>query len=136
LPFLLRDLEVVEVHEAEDIDATRMRLVEVALRNIEAARDDGKLAIDPDVFNEAFARITMLFQRLQQAHSLDLDAHEQEHARRLIAAERSLRLVGVRAEREELLRLRRLRQLSPESTARLMRELDLVETQLSAAEAH
>ncbi len=136
LPFLLRDLEVTEAHEAEDIDGTRRRLVEVSLQKIEAAREAGTLAIDAEVFHEAFARITMLLQRIQAAHSLDLDTAEQEHAQKLLAAERSIRLFGVRAEREELLRMRRMRQLSPESTSHLMRELDLLETQLSAAEPH
>lgn len=136
LPFLLRDLEVTEIHEGEDIEATRAQLVEVALERIEAAREDGSLAIDADVFGEAASRITMLYQRLQQAHSLDLDESEQDHARRLLAAERALRLLGVRAEREELVRLRRERLLSDEATTRLMRELDLLETQLSAVEAH
>jgi Na+/H+ antiporter len=134
LPFLLRDLDVLEVHEGEDDERTRAQLVDVALREIEAARERGSLAIDADVFSEAAGRISMLYQRMQQAHSLDLDAREQDHARRLVEAERALRLLGVRAEREELLRLRRLRRLSDQSARRLMRELDLLETQLSAAD--
>ncbi|MET0285776.1 MAG: Na+/H+ antiporter [Polyangiales bacterium] len=136
LPFLLRDLEVSEVHEVDDDEGTRARLVDVALRRIEAAREDKTLAIDPDVFSEASGRIAMLYQRLQQAHSLELEAKEQEHARKLLSAERSLRLLGVRAEREELMRLRRARQLSEGAASRLIRELDLLETQLSAVEGH
>jgi monovalent cation/hydrogen antiporter len=134
LPFLLRDLDVIEIHEGEDDEGTRAKLVDVALQKIAAARADAALAIEPDVFSEAASRITMLYQRMQQAHSLELEASEQDHARRLLEAERALRLLGVRAEREELLRLRRMRQLSEESARRLMRELDLLETQLSAAD--
>jgi CPA1 family monovalent cation:H+ antiporter len=132
LPFLLRDLEVTEVHEGDDDEGTRAMLIDVALQRIEAARG----SMPEAVFTEAAGRITMLYRRLQHAHSLELDAAEQEHARQLLAAERTLRLIGVRAEREELLRLRRLRQLSDETARRLLRELDLLETQLSAAEHH
>ncbi|HEY6877550.1 MAG TPA: hypothetical protein VI299_06000, partial [Polyangiales bacterium] len=133
LPFLLRDLEVIEAHEGDDDEGTRALLVDVALQCIEDAHDP---TVEADIFAEAKGRITVLYRQRQHAHSLELDEREQEHARKLLDAERALRLIGLRAERDELLRLRRMRQLSDQSTARLMRELDLLETQLNAAASH
>jgi monovalent cation/hydrogen antiporter len=136
LPFLLADLDVTEPHSGQDDERTRAQLADIALRRIEAAREDGSLAIDAELFAEAAGRISMVYRRLQHAHSLELDASEQEHARRLVIAERGLRLIGLRAEREELLRLRRMRELSDVSASRLMRELDLLETQLTTIDRH
>ncbi len=42
--------------------------------------------------------------------------------------ERQLRLAGVRAERDEIFRLGRERQLDEEAARRIVRELDLLET--------
>jgi monovalent cation/hydrogen antiporter len=136
LPFLLAELEVVAATGKRDEHKTRSHLADVAVRRIEAAQHDHTLAVEADIFVEAASRIIGVYRQLQHAHSLELDASEQERARKLLHAERELRLLGLRAEREELLRLRRLRELSDESTTRLMRELDLLESQLSHAEAH
>jgi CPA1 family monovalent cation:H+ antiporter len=136
LPFLLRDLEVVEVHAGENDEATRALLIDVALERIEAARADGSLAVEAEVFNEAASHIITHYRRMQQDRSLDLEAVEQTRAQQVIAVERSLHLIGVRAQREELRRLRRMLQLSEESATRLTRELDLLEMQLSAAQRH
>jgi len=136
LPFLLADLEVVAAAGMRDDLKTRSHLADVAVRRIEAAQHDQTLTVEADVFVEAAARIIGVYRQMQHAHSLDLDGVEQARARNLLHAERELRLLGLRAERDELLRLRRLREVSDESTTRFMRELDLLESQLSQAEAH
>jgi CPA1 family monovalent cation:H+ antiporter len=47
--------------------------------------------------------------------------------------ERQLRLAGLRAERDELYRLVRTRQLSEELVRRLVREIDLLEARLTSS---
>jgi CPA1 family monovalent cation:H+ antiporter len=136
LPFLLADFDVAATSGKRDDDRTRSLLADVAVRRIEAVQHDHTLSIDAELYLEAAARIVGVYRRLQHAHSLEVDADEQEHARKLVHAERELRLVALRAEREELLRLRRLREVSDESTTRFMRELDLLETQLTHVDAH
>jgi CPA1 family monovalent cation:H+ antiporter len=130
LPLLLADFDVAATPGKRDDDKTRSHLADVAVQRIEAVQHDHTLSLDAELYLEAAARIVGIYRRLQHAHSLELDAAEQEHARKLVHAERELRLVGLRAEREELLRLRRLREVSDESTTRFMRELDLLESQL------
>jgi len=136
LPFLLSDLDVTTKAGTRDDERTRAHLADVAVRSIEAAQHDPSSHVEADVFVEAAARIIAFYRQLQHAHSLALDADEQARAQKLLHAERELRLIGLRAEREELLRLRRLRELSDESTTRFMRELDLLETQLTHVDTH
>jgi CPA1 family monovalent cation:H+ antiporter len=135
LPYLLPDLDVTAPTSREDDERTRSHLADIAVRRIEAAQGI-QTHVAADIFAEAAARIIAVYRQLQHPHSLDLDLDEQERARKLIEVERELRLLGLRAEREELLRLRRLRELSDESTTRFMRELDLLESQLTHGPAH
>jgi monovalent cation/hydrogen antiporter len=136
LPFLLADLDVGASLGRRDDERTRSQLADVAVQRIEAVQHERALDTDPDILDEAATRIIAVYRQLQYAHSLALDANEQQRALKLLAAERDLRLLALRAERDELLRLRRLREVSDESTTRFMRELDLLETQLTRADAH
>lgn len=136
LPWLLSDLEISESRPDRDDEVTRARLADVALQRIEAARGDHSVEVESEIMLEASNRITRVYRQLQHAHSLDVEADEQEHARKLLHAERELRLLGLRAERGELLRLRRLRAVSDQTTTRFMRELDLLEAQLTQRDSH
>jgi len=133
LPFLLSDIDVTETRSGRGDKQTRAHLADIAVQRIEAALDDNSVNAPPDILEQAVVRIAKVYRQLQHTHSLDVDADEQEHARQLLRAERQLRLLGLRAEREELLRLRRLRDVSDETMTQLMRELDLLETQLTHA---
>jgi CPA1 family monovalent cation:H+ antiporter len=136
LPFLLRGFDVGAVHGKSDDERTRSHLADVAVERIEATRLAPHGPVELGVWSEAASRIVAVYRQMQHSHSLELDAVEQARARQLVDAERELRLVGLRAEREELLRLRRLREVSDESARRFMRELDLLETQLNHLDAH
>jgi hypothetical protein len=50
--------------------------------------------------------------------------------------ERGLRLAALRAERDELYRLRRAREIDDDVHRRLVREIDLMEASLARASAH
>jgi len=65
------------------------------------------------------------------------DPHEDEsEAQRVAAAERELHLQALRAEREELRRLRLDRGIDDDVHRALLREIDLVEASLTPAGAH
>jgi Na+/H+ antiporter len=131
LPFLLSDLDVATTTVERDDDRTRTHLADVAVREIEAAQQSRPAHLEAELYREAATHIIAVYRRLAHPHSLQLDADAQKRARTLRDVERELRLLALRAEREELLRMRRLRELSDESTTKLMRELDLLETQLT-----
>jgi CPA1 family monovalent cation:H+ antiporter len=128
LPFLLRDLELPPEpsHQAEE-DRARIAAAQAAIRAIEQAQHDmGEGAVDADLYSDAGVRIMALYrQRIDERSRVGQEA---ELARNMDDIERRLRLVGLRAEREELYRIARSRQLSDEIARKLVREVDLLES--------
>jgi len=132
LPLLLRGLELPpetsSQHEEED--RARIAAAEAAIQAIEQAlhhMGDGRS--DADLHTDAGAHIMSLYrQRIDGRSASDKDA---SLARKIDEIERRLRLIGLRAERTEIYRIARSRELSDETSRKLVRELDLLESRFA-----
>ncbi|HAL06472.1 MAG TPA: Na+/H+ antiporter, partial [Brevundimonas sp.] len=81
---------------------------------------------DPDFYTETATRVMEVYRhRIDMRASMEADAVVQ--ARRSDEIERRLRLTGLAAEREELVRLGRQRLIDEETARKLIREIDLQE---------
>jgi CPA1 family monovalent cation:H+ antiporter len=132
LPFLLRGLELPpETSQQEEEDRARIAAAEAAIQAIEQAQHhmgDGRS--DADLHTDAGAHIMALYrQRIDGRSASDKDA---SLARKIDEIERRLRLIGLRAERTEIYRIARARELSDETSRKLVRELDLLESRFAA----
>jgi CPA1 family monovalent cation:H+ antiporter len=132
LPFLLKNLELPpEPSHQEQEDRARIAAAEAAIQAVEQAQHDmGEGQSDADLYMDAGVRITALYRQRIEGHSKA--GKEAAIAQKIDDIERRLRLVGLRAERAELFRSARHRELSDETARRLVRELDLLESRLVA----
>ncbi|ODT64018.1 MAG: Na+/H+ antiporter [Phenylobacterium sp. SCN 69-14] len=127
LPRLLKGLELPpEPSKQHAVDTARVAAAEAAIRAIEQTQHDlAEGRSDADLYTEASARVMELYR-------LRIDRREQEPEaqalnQRLDQIERQLRLAGLRAERDAVFRLARIRQIDDESARKLIREIDLLE---------
>jgi Na+/H+ antiporter len=127
LPILLRDLTMpAEPSQQAEEDRTRIAAAEAAIRAIERAQHalaEGRS--DADLYAGAGTRIMDLYRE-----RIDLRSHEDGagiEARRTDRIDRDLRLVAVRAERDEIFRIARDGQIGSGIAQKLIRELDLLE---------
>lgn len=128
LPLALKGLDMpAESDEAADEDKARAAAAGAAIRAVESAHHKlAKGRADADVYAEASARILDSYRRrIDSRVGADATAAE---ARRLDSIERRLRLAGLQAERAELFRLARTREIQDDLARRLVREIDLIET--------
>lgn len=132
LPKLLKNIELPPepTHEREE-DLGRVHAATAALRAIEDkahVMSEGKS--NPDLYSDAASRLMALYrQRIEsRSHSEECDL---EAARLSDAVEQQLRLAGLAAERDELRRLARSRQIDQETARKLIREVDLQELRYS-----
>jgi Na+/H+ antiporter len=133
LPLLLRLLppEQGNAHQQE-LRSAGLRVANAAIRAIERRQGDVCVTLEPDdaaVYRELSATITGAYRR--RAESMGEDEEVLERAKRARGFERNLRLVGVRAERAELHRMRERDVINDETMRDMMRETDLVETWLT-----
>jgi CPA1 family monovalent cation:H+ antiporter len=130
LPRILKGLELPPEpsHRAEE-DRARAAAAEVAIRAIEDAQHAmAQGGVEIDLSTDTAGRIMELYrQRIDSVHRPE----QTEVDRRTEQIERQLRLVGVRAERDEIFRLSRDRRLDEEAVRRIVRELDLLEARYS-----
>lgn len=128
LPRLLKGVELPpEPSHLEEEDRSRVAAASAALRAIEDAQHamaEGKA--DPDLYAEAATRLMEVYRRRIESRSHS-DGDDLARTRRGDEIERLLRLVGLAAEREELIRMGRLRLIDEETRKRLVREIDLQE---------
>jgi NhaP-type Na+/H+ or K+/H+ antiporter len=129
LPWLLNGLEMPgdSARMAQE-DAIRVDLAKVALAAIEMERqllDDGD-AVDP-VHERIATRIADLYRERIAVLAPDHDDEASIDARRRDRIERTFRLAAIHAQRTELHRLARARQVSSDVLRRITRELDLLE---------
>ncbi|SFI08352.1 sodium/proton antiporter, CPA1 family (TC 2.A.36) [Bosea sp. OK403] len=127
LPSLLRNLELPpEAFDQVQVDRARASAAETAIKAIERtqhAMSSGRS--DADLYADASARVMELYRRrldgrLQSPEAASL-------GRSIEAIERKLRVAGLRAERTELYRLSRNRELDGETARKFIREIDLLE---------
>jgi len=136
LPWLLRLLPPEQGNtQRQEIRSAGIRVANAAIRAIERRQGDVCVTLEPEdaaVFKELSANITGAYRR--RAESFGDDEEVLERARRARGFERSLRLVGVQAERAELHRMRERDVINDETMRDMMRDIDLVETWLSKGE--
>jgi CPA1 family monovalent cation:H+ antiporter len=131
LPFLLRGLELPpEPSQQEAEDRARIAAAEAAIQAIEQAQHRmGEGRGDADLYIDAGVRIMELYRHRIDGRSTT--GKEASLARKIDEIERTLRLTGLRAERAEIFRIARARGLSDETSRRLVRELDLLESRFA-----
>ena len=128
LPRLMRNIELPpEPSHQQEEDRSRVAAATAALKAIDDQANvlaEGKL--DPDLYADVASRIMALYrQRIESRTRTDDD--DIESSRRLDDIERQLRLAGLTAEREELGRLMRAREIDSGTARKLIREVDLQE---------
>lgn len=137
LPLLARGLtaDLPTTAGAHSEDAARIAAGEAAVRRIE------QIAAEQHGHNEASGARAEVAAHLLDVYRRRLqygdESGEDEASRRLLAeTERELRLEGLRAERDELYRLRLARSIDDDVHRRLLREIDLMETSLTRESGH
>lgn len=128
LPMLLKGLEVpAETEHLAAEDQTRVAAAQAAIKAIEAAQHEmsaGKA--DADVYVDTAVRLMDLYRERIQGRSQTGEAAEL--VRRSDEIEKKLRIAALRAERAEIYRLARTRQIEHDIATKLVREIDLMET--------
>jgi CPA1 family monovalent cation:H+ antiporter len=132
LPPLLNGLEVPpEPSRQSEIDEARIAAAQAAIRAIEAAQHgmaEGRA--DADLYADAAARIMELYR--QRIDGRPQGPEAAALGRQLEQIDRLLRLAGLAAERSEVFRRARARELEDEAARQLVREIDLLEARYRA----
>jgi CPA1 family monovalent cation:H+ antiporter len=117
--------------EQRQADAARTDAARAAILAVERAMQQaGSEAKDIGLYTQAGARVLAQYREQMQSR---LDAGDgSQPTRTLDGIERKLRIVALRAERDELYRIARSGQLTDEMTRALVREVDLQESRFSA----
>lgn len=128
LPRLLKNVELPPEpsHEQEE-DRGRVAAASAALRAIEDASHamaEGKP--DPDLYSDIAGRIMETYRQRIETHTRT-DEEDAALTRKMDDIERRLWLAGLAAEREELRRLMRARELDEVTAKKLCRDVDLQE---------
>ncbi|AHE54649.1 Na+/H+ antiporter [Sphingomonas sanxanigenens] len=132
LPLLLRGLKLpAEPSHLAAEDAARVAAARAAIEAVERAEHamaEGQA--DADFYVAAAARVMDMYRDRIERH--DIDTPDQPSFREIERIERELRLAGLKAERTELFRMVRRRELGSEIARKLVRELDLLEVRYAA----
>ncbi|MFC7379560.1 Na+/H+ antiporter [Brevundimonas sp. GCM10030266] len=132
LPRLLKGVELPPEpsHQREE-DHGRVTAAQAALMAIEdASHDMAEGKSNPDLYSDVASRLMEIYRhRIESRTRTDED--DVEAARLGDAVERQLRLVGLNAERDELRRLARSREIDEVTAKKLIREIDLQELRYS-----
>ncbi|MBN9526675.1 MAG: Na+/H+ antiporter [Alphaproteobacteria bacterium] len=126
LPLLLRGMPLPadHTHDAEEA-AARRAAAEAALTEIDGMRHRlAHASGDGDLHVTIAARVMEPYRHFLDGDGRDLPASEKQ---RMAEIERQMRLAAIRAERGEIFRRVRSRQLGSETARRLIGELDLAE---------
>ncbi len=128
LPRLLKGIELPPEpdHLAEE-DRSRVAAAWAAIRAIEDAQHAmAESRANPDIYAETAARLMEIYRHRIETRTL-VEGDDAARARETDEIERRLRLAGLAAERAELVRLGRERQINEETARKLIREIDLQE---------
>jgi Na+/H+ antiporter len=136
LPLLTRHIkeELMQPVSGSNEASARVAATEAAIRRLEAAAIEPTNAVNTNVRAEAMSRVLDVYRR-----RLDYGDRSGEHAgdiRLLAQAEQHLRLLALRAERDELYRLRLSHIIDDDVHVRLVREIDLLEESLVGMPGH
>lgn len=127
LPLLLKGLKLpAETSYQAAEDAARVAAAHAAIEAVERAEHAmAEGHADADFYVAAAARVMDMYR--ERIERFDIDTPDQPSAREIERIERDLRLAGLKAERTELFRMVRRRELGSEVARKLVRELDLLE---------
>jgi Na+/H+ antiporter len=128
LPRLLKGVELPPEpsHEAEE-DRSRIAAASAAMRAIEdSAHTMAEGKTNPDVYADVAARLMGLYRGRIESRTRSDDS-DVETTRFMDDIERRLRITGLAAERDELMRLARSRHIDEVTARKLIREVDLQE---------
>lgn len=128
LPRLLKGIELPPEpdHLAEE-DRSRVAAAWAAIRAIEDAQHAmAESRANPDIYAETAARLMEIYRHRIETRT-PVEGDDAARARETDEIERRLRLAGLAAERAELVRLGRERQINEETARKLIREIDLQE---------
>lgn len=133
LPRLLEHLELPpEPSHDTEIQRVRAAASEAAIQAIEAEQHLlAKGQADADLYTDASARIMDQYRRRIDGRLQSSEAEAM--ARRTMAIERRLRIAGLKAERAEIFRAAREREVNGEVALRMVRDIDLLEARIRAA---
>lgn len=128
LPRILRGLEVPqEPLEQREEDMARREATNAAIAAIEKEQHVAQHATaEADIYTNAATRVIELYRYRLGGNISSTD--EAAQMRRIDTAERALRLAGLQAEREEIYNLARQSRISDETSRKLVREIDLMES--------
>ena len=131
LPLMMRGLEMPpEPSRDAEIEAARSAAAEAAIAAIERVQHqlaEGRK--DADLYVHAASRLMDLYrERIDREATLPEDMAQHRRDERI---ERELRLAALKAERTEVFRRVRRRELGSEAARRLVRDLDLAEARLA-----
>jgi CPA1 family monovalent cation:H+ antiporter len=128
LPRLMKGVELPpEPSQEREADRGRVAAASAALRAVEDvshAMAEGKT--NPDLYSDIASRIMEVYRRRIETHTRT-DEDDAVLARKIDDVERRLWLAGLAAERDELTRMARSRQLDEVTARRMIREVDLQE---------
>src|SRR5699024_8674796 len=129
LPILLKDLQLPqESTERKREDRARRAAAIAAIEAIQKLQEELQQhggTGEANVHADAVSRALAVYQR--RIHTDEASDTDAKQLRKADTVERELRLAGLRAEREVLLRLARKRLISDATSRRLVREIDLIE---------
>ncbi|WP_374575579.1 Na+/H+ antiporter [Phenylobacterium sp.] len=131
LPRVLEGLKIPpEPSRQVEIDEARVAAAQAAIQAIEGAQHalaEGRA--DADLYAGAAARVMQLYRQRIDARARGPEALALDQ--QIDQIERKLRLAGLAAERAEIFRRARARELEDEEARRLVREIDLLEARYS-----
>lgn len=132
LPRVLRGLEIPsDGHHIALEDLARTRAAEAAIQAVEKAQHRmAEDRPDADVYVEAGTRVMDLYRLRIKGQTGS--GEERETLQRSEQIEQDLRQVGLQAERDELFRLARSREIGDDLMRRLVREIDLTDAKQHA----
>ncbi|HJO64900.1 MAG TPA: Na+/H+ antiporter [Sphingomonas sanguinis] len=129
LPLLLRGLALPSKDAASELDRTRLAAAKAAIAELERLQHEmAEGRDDADQYVDIAARLMDTYR--SRIDTLEGDADPD--ARRFEEVERKMRLAAIRAERRVVFELLNARAIGSETAQKLGRELDLVDTRLSA----
>ncbi|MEB0059437.1 Na+/H+ antiporter [Variovorax sp. LG9.2] len=137
LPRVLRGLTLPEPSHVAEEDLARSAAAGAAIRAIEAAQKaksssatSARLSPDADLYAEAATRIVALYR--QRMALRDIQGGAAPRRKDASAIDQQLRLAGLRAERDEIVRRGHSHAIDEATQGRLVREIDLEEARYSA----
>ncbi|HWK66456.1 MAG TPA: Na+/H+ antiporter [Rhizobiaceae bacterium] len=131
LPFLFQGLKLPpEPSHQKEEDRARVAAAKAAIERIDGMQHElGEGREDADIYANAGSHIMAVYRR--RIDSRSKTENDAELMRKIDGIERELRLAGLHAEREEVLRLGRAGRIPEESVRKLVREIDMAEARLS-----